>query len=248
MKKAPTNPTPLEEISQKFNVERIPAPTRLFAVGDSVSVGGYSDAVIDAVWHAGKFYSVSSAGRGDAGPLLVDWLDVWPAVVEPHAEILAPDDVRYRMSSLTLDGLLLRVYHFGVNDSPSYQRGHVWSLDMQVRLIETLFDRGGIGAFSFNKLPYADDQPSYEVVDGKQRLRALCHYWEGRFPVRGSYIHELSRKERYHFINSQAQVYDIEEGDRISVLKLFLRLNRGGTPVDEAHIESVREELAGLLA
>ena len=70
--------------------------------------------------------------------------------------------------------------------NPEYQRGAVWSLDQQKKLIDSVMrgyplpriylhfnDRSAAGLI----------QQSYDIIDGQQRMTALHHFVEGAFSL-----------------------------------------------------------------
>ena len=68
-------------------------------------------------------------------------------------------------------------YHRGLIDNPDYQRGYVWTLEDKQKLIQSIFNRADIGKFVFIE---DENYREYrlEVIDGKQRLRAILDYYE----------------------------------------------------------------------
>ena len=69
-------------------------------------------------------------------------------------------------------------------------RGNVWDIEDKVKLIDSIFNNIDVGKFAFIKVPYKDNSPSYECLDGKQRVTALIEFYEGRFEYKGlKYYH-----------------------------------------------------------
>lgn len=61
---------------------------------------------------------------------------------------------------------------------PAYQRGHVWTVERQRNLIRSLLMGLPIGAIILNDrfAVTGDPDDAYVVVDGKQRITALCDF------------------------------------------------------------------------
>jgi len=223
----------------------IPA-NRRFAVGDAVRVGALTNAVIQEVLEGGRIYLVSHGARQDGGFVTAfPWLNVKPLNSSKATDFSDNFDLRANYSNTSLDGLLGKAYHFGVDFNPSYQRGLVWTQTQKEALIRTIFDVGSIGTFAFNRKPYCEGK-LYEIIDGKQRLSTLCEYYEDRWPYNGAYYSELSGQDTSTFRNTSVLEVTLEEADEETKLRLFLRINRAGTPVDVEHIGKVQAMLDAL--
>jgi hypothetical protein len=96
--------------------------------------------------------------------------------------------------------------------------------------------------------------PEYrlEIIDGKQRLKAIMEFLEGRFKYEGVNWFQLSWSDKQGFTDNMVQVGKLQ-ADRVKksdILWLFLTVNRGGVPQTEEHIakakalyeQAVREE------
>ena len=251
-KKAPKT-QPLPEFPPKGGLQyaRILPPLRSFEVGDGVEFGHRLGCTVTRKTEDGLYYEASGidTNRNGQTPFLYSapWYCFVPAGTaetrKQSPRMAVNDDLRYRTLSLSVGGLLSRVESAGVDFDPPYQRGHVWELPAKLRLLDTIFDRGTIGTFAFCMRDYGFKGPLYEVVDGKQRLTALVEFAQDQFRFRGLLYSEMHCSDRSLFDNCPTTVYDLEEGGEKDVLRLFLRINREGTPVDEKHIEMVRARL-----
>ena len=223
----------------------IPAdiPTnRRFKVGDAVRVGALTNAVIQEVLEGGRICVVQ---HGAAEITAFPWMSVKPLNNKPT--VFSDDfDLRVSYSNTCMEGLLEKVYHFGVDFKPSFQRGLVWTQNQKEALIQTIFDMGSIGTFAFNRLPYESKGPLFEVIDGKQRLSTLCEYYEDRWPFKGVYYSELSWHDTSTFKRASVLEVTLQEATEETKLRLFLRINRAGTPVDVEHIGKVQAMLDAL--
>lgn len=135
---------------------------------------------------------------------------------------------------------------------PDYQRGHVWTEEQQMDFVGFVMEGGRPPEVFVRELPYMTTTPKppyYEIVDGKQRLTALHAWYHGKIPARLSEEHgrrliwvtdldEVELRHAKHNMNSSIQFLD---SDRKKTLRIYLRLNRGGTPHTDAEIERVRK-------
>lgn len=246
----------MEEKTQDYHAKYVCPPKRMFEVGEPVEYGNNVNSVITGIIRGGLYYDVAVVQERRDGvsrfQSVVPWHHLYKIghrdAVEREPSVALPDDLRFRCLSSTVGGLLNRIESGGVDFDPPYQRGHVWWRDEKERLIETIFNRGSIGTFAFNQRDFSFDGPIYEIVDGKQRLTTLNEFSQDVFPYKGKYFSQLNRQDRSLFDNTSAQTYDLENAGEIEVMKLFLRVNRAGTPVDEKHIDFVRGRLQELLA
>jgi hypothetical protein len=228
---------------EKFTVPSNIPLHRQFKVGDKVRVGNLEDPVVDAILDGGKFYLIrhKETKLNESEFTIFEWMSVKPLRTKP-TEFADAFDLRANYSNTCLEGLLNKVYHFGVDFNPSYQRGLVWTTEQKQALIKTIFDIGSIGTFAFNRRSY-DADVLYEVIDGKQRLSALCEFYEDRWPYNGAYYSELSIHDTSIFKNASTPEVVLQEATEEHKLRLFLRINRAGTPVDVEHIHKVEEML-----
>ena len=137
--------------------------------------------------------------------------------------------------------------------NPEYQRGVVWNEPQQKRLIDSLF-RG-------YKLPLLylhqrkDEiaglrREGLEIIDGQQRLTAICNYVEGAFrlfdprtennkakfprylldkpcPWAGKYFHELSSELQKSLRETKLSLAMIKSDETNEIRDLFIRLQAG---------------------
>jgi hypothetical protein len=106
-------------------------------------------------------------------------------------------DITY--ANRNLESLFSNYYFFGVDTEPSYQRELVWDLEDKVALIDSIFRGLDIGKFVFINLPFKDNSPSQEILDGKQRLNAIIEFTQDRFKYKGVYYSELSVRDIFFF-------------------------------------------------
>lgn len=139
------------------------------------------------------------------------------------------------------------------NLAPDYQRGYVWT-DRQASLFVGHWLEGGeIGRILVQRYESQKNVPSgtkwhelpVEVIDGQQRLRSIWRW------VKGEIDAEISDGKRWAYkdtneidrfdLNVVLTYVDLPRAER---LRLYIRLNRGGTVHADDEIERVRALLA----
>lgn len=239
----------IRDFAKRVDIGRIPKnPTRLFNVGDSVKIGALQNVVITDVLFDGLVYGIhydymgESYGRPDRkiGGGFWAWTEVFPMTSYLKGEPLrALDDVSIRMYNTTLDGLLHKVYHSGVDFNPDYQRDLVWTAEQKVALIDSIFNNVDIGKFTFIKHDYSRDF-YYEILDGKQRLSTLCEYYEDRFNWRGKYFSELCGSDANHYAQFSVAYGEVGEVTEQQIYKLFIKMNTSGMPMSQDHLQKIK--------
>lgn len=238
--------------TQRDEDANIPEPSYKFTVGEKVLVGALVDCRVEEILDSvGRVLHISYHDTGkeygkpyDRGrkPRIVWWVDVDPLSLEGDTTFHRPrTDTHYLHS--TLDSLIHMAYHRGFSDSPDYQRGYVWTLEDKQRLIRSIFNRADIGKFLFIEDDTYVSEYRVEVIDGKQRLRAILDFYEGRFEFEGKTWFQLSRQDKYAFTDTHVQWATLQRSKvkRSDVLWLFLQLNVGGVPQTEEHIAYARK-------
>lgn len=67
-------------------------------------------------------------------------------------------------------------------DAP-YQRGNVWGVERQRKLIESMMLGIPIGTVIINRRHWLANDDRYQVVDGKQRITAIWDFVDGKYGV-----------------------------------------------------------------
>ena len=136
-----------------------------------------------------------------------------------------------------------------------YQRGLRWT-DLQKRMfIDSIFRGYSIPAFYFHKKQTSTaglQNTHFDIVDGQQRINAICSYSEGAFPLLdpsedsgfrfpnfvkdapcpwgGERFAELPEELQNQLKDHKVVVYEIITDNENSIRDLFIRL-QGGTPL-----------------
>ena len=147
---------------------------------------------------------------------------------------------------------LARHYHryvvdYGLDVSPDFQRGNVWTPIQKVRFMEYMLRGGSSGLDIYCNSPtwqHGHLGPQYPdawfvLVDGKQRLDAALGFLNNEFQVFGHYFRDFTDRPRITQVNFRWHVNDLKT--REECLSWYLDLNTGGTVHSEAELEKVRD-------
>lgn len=152
-----------------------------------------------------------------------------------------------------LSSLYSKVFYFGVNTDPEYQRGLVWSLDNKKSYIKHLFnENNSSGVFVFAHNDYSNDvnSPLYEIIDGKQRLNAIIDFHLNKFSVnlkdKEIYYRDLSPITIRLYENRIIQCVEFKNLTESDKMKIFLNVNADGVVQDKDHLEYVKQRYSKL--
>lgn len=227
-------------------------PTYFFNVGDEVQLGAITKTVILEKLDDGKVYRVQKTmapgphSREKETKIEEDYVH-WTGLRTKEGlskERHSKDDkffLQYMQQSI--DSLIHKSYHFGVDMDPEYQREHVWDIDDKVSLIDSIMNNHDIGKFLFNRRSYSSKGEMFEIVDGKQRLTALLEFYEDRFAYKGLFFSQLSLRDQNHFEGYRVNVAEVNELPREELIELFLKVNTGGRIMSKEHLDNVRKLL-----
>lgn len=245
----------LEELRKNLHI--ISLPKNCLSIGDKVYIGNLEDVFIEDVLEDGRIYLINftKIDNNYGNPIrhenqrrYVKWLDV--RLKNNNKEsLIRNDDLRLNYSQRHLSDILSKAYYFGIDFEPDYQRDYVWDLQDKVELIDSIFNNVDIGKLVYIRI---DDgswkengyKYAYEILDGKQRIRAILDFYEDKFTYQGNTFSELSRKDQNHFDSYSINVAEISNVSEEQALRYFLKLNTSGKTMDKTHLEKVREKLS----
>lgn len=154
------------------------------------------------------------------------------------------------VANVPLDGWLHRMpgtgYDTPWNLDPPYQRGRVWTLAQAEAFVGFVAEGGRAPAIYVREMPNFCD----EVVDGKQRLLALWAFVTGEIGARlegGRVIwwRDFNVTDRRCFSRNAIPMIRLrEDTSTAEILRIYLRINRGGTPHTDNEIQRVEALLA----
>lgn len=241
-----------EQIDRHYTCDRdfkVNEPTRTFEVGEMVVYGRHPNAVVVQVLDDGKYYILKTWGEykhygnmvyGE-GFTIQPWHDLYKVNKVEVPNFSKTDYERLNYSQRCISGLFTMYYGSGVDMNPDYQRDFVWFKWDKVNLIESIFDNVDIGKFVFVHKKYKDNEPSYEILDGKQRLNALIEFYEDRFTYKGLKFSELSNRDQNHIENYPISYAEVGENvSREGVINIFIKVNTCGRVMDKDHLEKVK--------
>jgi len=171
------------------------------------------------------------------------WSEIIPYIENPIIVEKPRKELRFSRYNSGVQSLLTMYYHFGINMEPEYQRGYVWNDEQKESLIDSIFMGYEIGRFSFLKNLYGHNKPSYEIIDGKQRLKTIIDFYENRFTYKGHFYYQLSHLDQSAFENFGVEITEMPEESvtREQIIDYFIRINTHGTPVSNDHINSLKK-------
>lgn len=133
---------------------------------------------------------------------------------------------------------------------PDYQRDHVWTDEQMAEFMGFLLEGGRTQNLVWNDRGLPD---GYAVVDGQQRLQSILSFMDNEIPARVEdpetgepwdiYVEDLNDQSMTVLSNSVTVPVGIVELSREEVLKLYIKLNSGGTVHDQDEIDRVRSIL-----
>lgn len=256
-KKEIDNRTPEEKLQDDLNRELkrlredyylIPEPTYMFNVGDEVSIGNLRDCKVEEVVDGGKIYLINftNYNHNYGNPILTPntkqywaWLDVRKKN-NNTTSFIKNRELRLNYMQMQISSIFSKVYYFGVDFEPEYQRDYVWNLEDKISLIDSIFNGIDIGKFVFIKRGILDP---YEILDGKQRITALKDFYEDKFKYNGVYFSDLSKGDQNYIENYAVSIAEIDNIDKETTLRYFLKLNTCGKVMDKEHLDNVRKML-----
>ena len=239
------------EREYKESIEKLefcPEPTYFFQIGDKVALGNLQDVTVIEVYEGGKFYKLNySVTHNNYGNPYTEhgktrfemWYNIRPIVTSGES-IIQNSDIQLNFATTHIGDILSKAYYFGLDMNPDYQRDFVWEEKDKVALIDSIFSNIEIGKFCFVHHNYGDKY-LYEVLDGKQRIRAILDFYENRFAYKGKYYNDLLPLDKHWFEQYTISSATVNNVNKKAVLKYFLLLNRSGKKMDEKQLNNVQK-------
>jgi hypothetical protein len=225
-------------------------PTRVFAVGQRVVLGNLGETYVREVYEGGLYYLIESLNvqrernkPAENEKRLVEWHEIFAYGGNQPTCFRKEEQYRIRFSNSGISSLLNMVYHFGVDFDVDYQRDHVWTLEDKVDLIDSIYNNVDIGKFVFVERSLGVRTKLFEIIDGKQRLTAICEFYEDRFQYKGYYFSQLSMNDQYKLTGHGISYGYLENPTKRAVYETFIKLNTAGRPMENKDIEKVKKLL-----
>src|SRR5574343_158384 len=248
-KKDKRTPEQIEQDGMNFNYNEmlrrfINEPTYQFNIGDSVNIGNLKDCIIREKHVGGKFYLVeyTSVDNNYGNPIghknklnYWMWTDI-RRINNTKESLKTGDEYSLRFMNSNVSHLLHLCYNAGLEMNPPYQREYVWNLEDQINLIDSIFNNVDIGKVVYVNCGY-DKEKIYEILDGKQRVKALLDYYEDRFEYKGKKFSDLSHWDKNHFEDYHMSFAELREPTEEQKLKCFIKMNTAGKVMSKEDIQ-----------
>lgn len=124
---------------------------------------------------------------------------------------------------------------------PDFQRPLVWTQAQKVRFMESIVLQLPIGSYCYHDSGESQDDIVYTLLDGQQRWSAIYDYFDGKFPLFGLYVTDLTKGEfrwlehrPFDALVARGLSYDQQRD-------VYMRLAYGGTPhvaLEEVHVDA----------
>lgn len=127
------------------------------------------------------------------------------------------------------------VYGMGgrLNIRPSYQREFVYKDKQRDAVIDTV-----VNDFPLNVLYFAvNEDGTYEVIDGQQRLISICQYISGVFSINKRGFNNLTDEEQEQILNYKLMIYFCEGTDK-EKLDWFKIINIAGEKLTDQELRN----------
>ena len=164
---------------------------------------------------------------------------VVPKVASLRKEIKYADQIEKVDLTTSVDRLLEMYEEDVLILDPEYQRDFVWTADQKRLYIKNLFeDKAEITP---TIVEYYDATHTHvnEVLDGKQRIKALIDFYNNEFDVEGLYYKDLTAEDQFFFTHHKVvytRVMNRTNSEDLKLetkIQLFLEINMLGTRMSD---------------
>lgn len=137
--------------------------------------------------------------------------------------------IKYHIRSRNLVDIYNEIKLGKIILSPYFQRKLVWRDGHKVDFIKTIL----LGYpfpeifLSRGKIDLSSKTSRSSIVDGQQRMSAICDYVDGNFSVEGKKFQDLTASQQENFLNYEIAIIDLDLADNdAKIVEIFQRLNR----------------------
>jgi hypothetical protein len=125
---------------------------------------------------------------------------------------------------------------------PDYQRGHVWTTEQEGKFVFHIISGGSTPRLLMTT---EGDYHKYEILDGKQRLRAMLRFMDNEIPMvlpdgREVWLSDCDPVSVRRIGFGITLPFGLMKQSRKQAMALYVRLNAGGTVHSEAEIERIK--------
>jgi hypothetical protein len=166
------------------------------------------------------------------------------SLLAPDA-VVREDDLVVQSNDMALMNIQSLESTGALDLSPRYQRRNRWDRERQSQLIESFILNVPVPPVYLAE----EDRGEYAVIDGKQRLTAICQYLNNEFELVGLQLRRDLEGLRYAQLDPQfSRPLSMRPLRTVTILRstpdwvkheVFLRLNRGGQPLNNQEIRNV---------
>ncbi|HDR8951121.1 DUF262 domain-containing protein [Burkholderia vietnamiensis] len=160
--------------------------------------------------------------------------------------ITAQNSLVIQQSDFSLAAIYDMVIKDAIDVSPHYQRRDRWPIEKQSALIESFLLNVPVPPVFLSE----DEYGRYSVIDGKQRITAICDFLRGDLRLKGldrfielenSTFHDLpSPLQNALYVRPYIRVTTLlQQSDPTLKYEVFLRLNTGGDSLKAQEIRNV---------
>lgn len=134
----------------------------------------------------------------------------------------------------------------GLELSPSFQRGYVWTEAQQTAYCENILKgcKSGRDVFFNNPTWMGSYRAKTVCIDGQQRIGAVLAFLDGKIKVFGHYVSEFEDKSRLCSPDFVFHVFKIDNQEEL--IRFYLSLNTGGSAHTDEDLAPAYEELKQL--
>lgn len=149
-------------------------------------------------------------------------------------------------SDRSIPDLLAMIDGSKLNLQPDYQRNFVWKNKQQSKFIESLILGIPVPTIFINE----NEDSTYEVIDGQQRLTTCYRFWNNELKLTG--LETLTELNGLRFVDLDEDITDVLKYNRtlsvVSILKdssveikfdIFQRLNEGAVKLNAQELRNV---------
>jgi len=235
----------------------LPTDKSKFVVNESVIIGNLEDCVIEEVFCHGFFYKIDYTSIGDRNHVnKYHCKGVWRfnsiSKINNNTESLCNRDTdKTHYCNTILSDYINNWFSGNLISSDKYQREYCWLLEDKQLLIDSMIKKYDIGRFLIKDYYYTGSTESgdlqhypYEIVDGKQRLSAICQFINNEFPLcNGLCYSDMTPLDRNN-IKKYPILIGVVASDitDIDLVKLFIKINTTGKVMDKEHIDKLKKE------
>lgn len=158
----------------------------------------------------------------------------------------AQDSLVIQQSDFSLAAIFDMVDRESIDISPGYQRRDRWNVEKQSALIESFLLNVPVPPVYLSE----DEYGSYSVIDGKQRITAVCDFLSGK--LRLKQLKKFPELDGFSFAELPVQLQNalsvrpyirvttlLKQSNQQLKYEVFLRLNTGGETLKPQEIRNV---------